>query len=108
MKKILVIGGAGYVGCRLIPELLNHGHQVTVYDLFIYGNNLPKNEKNLNIVKGDVRDINKLSKSINKHNVIIHLACISNDPSFELDPKLGKEINLDCFEPLVIHLAVFC
>ena len=45
MKKILVIGGAGYVGCRLIPELLNHGHQVTVYDLFIYGNNLPKNEK---------------------------------------------------------------
>lgn len=103
MKKILVIGGAGYVGCRLIPELLNHGHQVTVYDLFIYGNNLPKNEKNLNIVKGDVRDINKLSKSINKHNVIIHLACISNDPSFELDPKLGKEINLDCFEPLVIE-----
>lgn len=103
MKKIIVIGGAGYVGCRLVPELLNQGYQVTVYDLFIYGNNLPKNEKNLNIVEGDVRDIDKLSKSIKNHKIIIHLACISNDPSFELDPKLGKEINLDCFEPLIIE-----
>lgn len=101
MKKILVIGGAGYVGCKLISELLNKNYTVTVYDLMIYGNNLPIN-KNLSIIKGDVRDLKKLKKILKTHDVIIHLACISNDPSFELNPELGKQINFDCFEPLVL------
>ncbi len=101
MKKIIVIGGAGYVGCRLVPELLKIGYNVTVFDLFIYGNNLPKKEKNLNVVKGDVRNIIKLKKALKNQDIVIHLACISNDPSFELNPKLGQEINFDCFEPLV-------
>ena len=68
----------------------------------IYGNNLPIDDKNLTVIKGDVRDISKLKKSLNNQDAVIHLACISNDPSFELNPKLGKEINYDCFKPLVI------
>jgi len=101
MKKIFVIGGAGYVGSQLVPALLKNNYSVTVYDLMIYGKNFPINDKNLNIIKGDVRDISKLKKALYNHDAVIHLACISNDPSFELNPKLGKEINYDCFKPLV-------
>ncbi len=99
-KKIFITGGAGYVGTELTELLLNKGYIVTVYDLLIYGDNLKKH-KNLKVIKGDIRDQNKIENSISDHDTIIHLACISNDPSFELNPTLGKEINLDCFEPLV-------
>jgi len=102
MKKIIVIGGAGYVGCQLVSELMKKEYEVTVFDLMIYGNNLPTNAKNLNIIQGDVRDIEKLKRSLKSQDAVIHLACISNDPSFELNPKLGKEINFDCFKPLVL------
>ena len=102
MKNIFVIGGAGYVGSQLVPALLKNNYSVTVYDLMIYGNNLPIDDKNLTVIKGDVRDISKLKKSLNNQDAVIHLACISNDPSFELNPKLGKEINYDCFKPLVV------
>lgn len=101
MKKIVVIGGAGYVGSKLVAELLKKSFYVTVYDLFIYGNHLPKNIKNLKIEVGDVRDLKKLKKIIKNQDVVIHLACISNDPSFELNPKLSFEVNYLCFEPLV-------
>ena len=101
MKKIFITGGAGYVGSSLVPELLKKGYSVTVYDLMIYGQEVLKPNLNLNIIKGDLRNYSLLEKSIKNHNAVIHLACISNDPSFELNPKLGKEINLDSFEPLV-------
>ena len=101
MKKIFITGGAGYVGSCLVPELLKKGYFVTVYDLMIYGQEVLKPNPNLNIIKGDLRNHSLLEKSIKNHNAVIHLACISNDPSFELNPKLGKEINLDSFEPLV-------
>ncbi len=100
-KKVFITGGAGYVGTVLVNELLNKGYLVTVYDLLIYGNTLPDKHANLKIVKGDVRNSSLLRKYIPGHDCLIHLACISNDPSFELNPKLGKEINLDAFEPLV-------
>jgi nucleoside-diphosphate-sugar epimerase len=100
MKKIFITGGAGYVGSVLTPYLLNKGYEVTVFDLMLYGDTLSKN-KNLNIIKGDIRNIKLLNKTIKSHDVVLHLACISNDPSFELNPALGKEINLDAFEPLV-------
>jgi len=101
LNKILVIGGAGYVGSSLVPLLLENNYEVTVFDLLIYGNNLPKNNNKFNLVKGDIRDIALLKRFIINFDQVIHLACISNDPSFELNPILGKDINLDCFEPLV-------
>jgi nucleoside-diphosphate-sugar epimerase len=101
MKKILVIGGAGYVGSELVLKLLEKSYKVSVYDLMIYGNVFSKENNNLHLIKGDVRDINKLSSIIRGHDAIVHLACISNDPSYELNPKLGYEINFQCFEPLI-------
>ncbi len=101
MKKIFVTGGAGYVGSSLVPKLLKEGYQVTVYDLMIYGENMIQPHDNLKMIKGDIRDQKLLKDSLLNQDVVIHLACISNDPSFELNPTLGKSINLDAFEPLV-------
>ncbi len=100
MKKILITGGAGYVGSVLTPYLLNKGHRVVVIDLMLYGETLKKH-KNLKIVKGDIRNIELLKEVIKGNEIVIHLACISNDPSFELNPTLGKQINLEAFTPLV-------
>ena len=99
--KVFVIGGGGYVGSQLVPKLIKNGYIVTVYDLFIYGEDVLEKNINLKIIKGDIRNLKLISNSMKNHDVVIHLACISNDPSFELNPKLGKSINLDCFRPLV-------
>ena len=101
MKKILITGGAGYVGSKLVPKLLDLNYQVTVLDLMIYGTDVLDQNENLKIIKGDIRDENLLEKILPTQDILIHLACISNDPSFELNPTLGKSINLDAFEPLV-------
>jgi len=101
MKKIFITGGAGYVGSILVPKLLNLGFEVTVLDLMIYGEEVLSNHERLTKVKGDIRDEILLEKIIPGHDALIHLACISNDPSFELNPSLGKSINLDAFEPIV-------
>jgi len=101
MNKIFITGGAGYVGAVLVPNLLDNGYVVTVLDLMIYGENVLPSHPNLNAVKGDIRDQTLLQKLLPGHDAVIHLACISNDPSFELNPDLGKSINLDAFQPLV-------
>lgn len=99
--KIFIVGGGGYVGAKLTELFLKKNFIVTIYDLLIYGEDKIPHNKNLKIVKGDVRDLNFLEKNIKGQDIVIHLACISNDPSFELDPNLGKSINYDCFEGLV-------
>ena len=100
-QKIFVTGGAGYVGAVLVPKLLDKGYEVTVLDLMIYGEDVLPDDSRLNKVKGDIRDRALLEETIPGHDAVIHLACISNDPSFDLNPELGKSINLDAFEPMV-------
>ena len=104
LKTVLVTGGAGYVGAMLVPKLLGKGYCVKVVDLYIYGENVldsVKHHPNLEQIKGDIRDRKLLEQIIPGCDAIIHLACISNDPSFELDPPLGKSINYDAFFGLV-------
>jgi len=103
-KKIFVTGGAGYVGSVLVPQLLAKGHQVKVFDLYMYGERVldsVKDHPGLVQVKGDLRDRKLLEREIPGCDTVIHLACISNDPSFELDPSLGKSINYDAFLDLL-------
>lgn len=103
-SNILVTGGAGYVGSVLVPKLLSKGYRVKVLDLYLYGEHVLdpfKNHPNLVQIKGDIRDRDLLKRVISSTDALIHLACISNDPSFELDPQLGKSINYDAFLGLV-------
>jgi len=99
-KRVLITGGAGYVGSNLVPKLLGAGYQVTVLDLYIYGDVLASHA-NLRAVKGDLRNPDHVRDALQGCDAVIHLACISNDPSFDLDPSLGRSINYDCFRPLV-------
>jgi len=102
-KNILITGGAGYVGGCLVPKLLAQNYNVLVYDILYFGkDHLPLNHPNLKVVEGDIRDIDNLSQNLKNIDTVLHLACISNDPSFELDQGLSQSINYDCFEPMVM------
>lgn len=104
MTRVLVTGGAGYVGAILVPKLLAAGFQVTVLDLFLYGNQVldgVRHHPGLRQVSGDLRSAEVLAQVLPGCDAVIHLACISNDPSFELNPSLGRSINYDAFRPLV-------
>lgn len=104
IKNVVVTGGAGYVGAVLVPRLLEKGYHVKVLDLYLYGEDVfdaVKGHPNLEHVKGDIRDRKLLERTIPGTDAVIHLACISNDPSFELDVELGKSINYDAFVDLV-------
>jgi nucleoside-diphosphate-sugar epimerase len=103
-QQVLVTGGAGYVGSVLVPKLLQAGYRVKVIDLYLYGDDVlaaVKDHPGLEQIKGDIRDRALLEKIMPGCDAVIHLACISNDPSFELDPGLGKSINYDAFVDLV-------
>jgi nucleoside-diphosphate-sugar epimerase len=101
LKNVLVTGGAGYVGHVLTPRLLSEGYTVTVFDTLFFGCRLP-NSANLRVVQGDIRNTEKLAEALQGQDAVLHLACISNDASFELDEKLSETINYDCFEPMVV------
>ncbi|MBZ5557440.1 MAG: NAD(P)-dependent oxidoreductase [Acidobacteriia bacterium] len=104
INHVLVTGGAGYVGSALVPRLLAEGYGVTVVDLYLFGDQVlapVAGHPKLRQVKGDIRDRAVLARALAGCDAVIHLACISNDPSFELDPALGKSINYDAFIGLV-------
>ena len=100
--NVVVTGGAGFCGSRLVPQLLGKGYNVTVFDtMFFGGDHLPTDNPNLTVVQGDIRDAAKLAEVFAGKDAVINLACISNDASFELDENLSTSINLDAFEPMV-------
>ncbi len=101
MKKVMVTGGAGYKGCVLVPKLLEAGYETVVYDLLLFGAEGLPTDPRLTLVEGDVRDTAQYAHAVQGCDAVIHMACISNDPSFELDAALSRSINYDCFEPLV-------
>lgn len=104
IKRVLVTGGGGYVGSALTPRLLQAGYEVVVLDLFLYGREVLSSchgNPRYHEVAGDLRDPQSVKEAVAGCDAVIHLACISNDPSFELDPQLGRSINYDAFRPLV-------
>ena len=85
LKTILVTGGAGYVGAVLVPKLLKRGYKVKVLDLYTYGTDIfdgIKDRLGLEEIKGDICDTDILKQSLRGCDAVIHLACISNDPTF--------------------------
>ncbi len=101
-KSIFITGGAGYIGSRLVPQLIKSGYKVTVYDIMYFGFNFLPNSKNLQILTGDIRDTETLEKACKNHDIFLNLACISNDTSFEIDERLSTSVNMNAFEPMVI------
>ena len=101
----LITGGSGYVGSRLIYQLLQETDlKIVNYDISLFGDgHLPKDEKFI-YIKGDITNPISFEKAIreNKIDIVLHLACISNDPTYELNSELSKKINFECFEDLVI------
>lgn len=100
--RIAVTGGGGYVGSLLVPKLFAHGYEVKVLDTFWYGRdvlNPPKlrGARPADLIVGDIRNERDVNLAFAGCDTVIHLACISNDPSFEMNPGLGKAINYDAF-----------
>lgn len=93
--KILIPGGAGYIGSKLVPALLKKKYSVTVIDNYFFNQNSLKNikDKNLKIIKDDVRNFRKIKNIIDQHEIIIPLAALVGAPLCEKFPKETKEIN---------------
>jgi nucleoside-diphosphate-sugar epimerase len=106
--KILVTGGAGYKGSLLIPKLLEHGNQVILYDNFMFGTrpilHFATNE-NIEIIKGDVRDEDKIKEVLKTPDVVIHLAAIVGYPACAADPARAFSINVGGSRNIVKNMS---
>ena len=98
MKKILITGGAGYIGSMLATELIKQNYMVTVIDLMKYEKNSLNHlffHKNFNFINEDVRNLKILNREIKKCNIVIPLAALVGAPLCEKNKKMAKLINLD-------------
>lgn len=102
-STVLVTGGAGYIGSRLVPKLLAAGYKVRVLDALYFANGLEDlmNHPALEFIKGDIRDPLLVEESLNGVETVVHLAAVANDPSFNSAPELGQSINIDCLPHLM-------
>jgi len=101
---ILVTGGAGYVGARLVPRLLDNGYLVKVFDLFPCGEEAlepVRGHPRVQLIRGDIRDEKVLKEAIKGADVLIHLAALSNDPGARPDPQVFRSVNFESFRPLI-------
>lgn len=98
MLKVLITGGAGYVGTSLIPQLLEKKYKVICFDNLMFGGDsiLPffRNE-NFSFIKGDIRDKDLLANAVKGVDIIIHLAAIVGFPACRKEPDLAKSVNVD-------------
>ena len=104
MKKILVTGGAGYIGSKLVTELLNNNYEVTVVDILKYSSkslNHLFNNKNFHFIKGDVRNRKLMRKLIQKNEFIIPLAALVGAPLCEKNKKEAISVNLNSIRHLM-------
>jgi nucleoside-diphosphate-sugar epimerase len=96
MAKVLVTGAGGYIGTQLVRDLVKSSHEVTAVDRYFFGRE-PLAEfdynKKVNVVQKDIRDLTE--KDFLGHDAVCDLACLSNDPSGEIDPQLTYSINRD-------------
>ena len=96
-RKILVIGGAGYIGSALLPKLLDRGYHVRLLDLFLFGKGPIVDvigHPNLQIVHADFRHVDRIVQAMNGMDEVIHLGAIVGDPACSLDQELTVEVNL--------------
>ncbi len=98
MAKVLVVGGAGYIGGALTDQLLAKGHDVRVYDFLLYED---RYLKPIDLVRGDIRDIGRLRPHLDWADVVVWLAALVGDGACSLDEKLTREINVDAVQALV-------
>tara|TARA_Y100001963_G_scaffold134919_1_gene195982 strand:+ start:241 stop:1191 length:951 start_codon:yes stop_codon:yes gene_type:complete len=97
-KKILITGGAGYVGTSLIPSLLDEGHEVTVFDNLMQGGNQLLaflRNKNFKFIKGDITIKSDLATAVKGHDIIVHLAAIVGFPACKNNPELAISVNVE-------------
>ena len=92
--NILCVGGCGYIGALLVPQLLAEGHKVTVVDTQWFGNgHLPGDNENLTIIKGDIRNEEALRRDMEGKDVVIWLASLSNNAMYGVDYDLTHAVN---------------
>lgn len=92
--RVLLIGGAGYVGSKLTLDLLSRGYEVTIFDRLVFGLPFIEPRRGLEVYQGDIRDKVGLRAILKTHDAVVHLAFASNDPAYRLPPGLAEAINL--------------
>jgi len=102
-KKILVCGGAGYIGGLTCDILLREGFDVTIYDILLYENHYLKN---IPFIYGDIRDTQKLCKEAEKFDIIILMSALVGDPACNVDPILTKEINYNAIKNFCDNISL--
>lgn len=104
MKKVLITGGAGYIGTVLTELLLKKGYKVTIYDNLMYDGSLLIpffNNDNFNFIKGDITDVQKMKDSVKDVDVVIHLAAIVGYQACDNNRRLTKDVNVTATQALV-------
>jgi len=104
VKKILVTGGAGYIGSILTPALLDLGYKVTVYDNFMHNQNSLLDccsKKDFEVIKGDICDYEKINPMLSQFDVIIPLAALVGAPICRRNPQLTYLINFEAYINLI-------